>query len=112
MPGLLPWSWYQAQADRGGWENRHAVLSDAGLLGYESLSAMARLTKPLLLVHGDNCALPDQAKRHFAVVPTRNKPHLRPDTPHLSFYDDPGAIDPAVTDLTDWFARHLGPGAH
>ncbi|MCO6005401.1 alpha/beta hydrolase [Actinoallomurus purpureus] len=111
MPGHLPWTWYQAQADRGIWENRYAVMSDASLLTYESLSAAARLTKPFLLVHGDNCALPEQAKRHFAVVPTSDKLHLRPDTPHLSFYDDPAAIDPTVTSLTDWFARHLGPGA-
>ncbi|MEC3956842.1 alpha/beta fold hydrolase [Nocardia sp. CDC153] len=110
MPGLAPWSWYQPWADRGLWDNRHAVLSDAALLSYESLSAAARLTKPFLLIHGDNCALPDQAKRHFAVVPTADKLHLRPDTPHLSFYDVPEAIDPAVTQITDWFARHLGPG--
>jgi fermentation-respiration switch protein FrsA (DUF1100 family) len=110
MPGQLPWSWYQPQADRGTWENRYAVLSDAKLLSYESLSAAARLTKPFLLIHGDNCALPDQASRHFAVVPTQDKLHLRPDTPHLDFYDNPAAIDPAVTSVTDWFARHLGPG--
>jgi fermentation-respiration switch protein FrsA (DUF1100 family) len=110
MPGLPAWSWYQAQADRGIWENRYAVMSDAGLLAYESLSATARLTKPFLLVHGDNCALPDQAKRHFAVVPTQDKLHLRPDTPHLSFYDDPVAIDSTVIEITDWFARHLGTG--
>ena len=60
---------------------------------------------------GDNSALPDQAKRHFAVVPTLAKLHLRPETPHLAFYDDPTAIDPTVTGITDWLARHLGPGA-
>jgi fermentation-respiration switch protein FrsA (DUF1100 family) len=109
MPGLLPWSWYQVQADRGIWDNRYAVMSDASLLTYESLSAAARLTKPCLVIHGDNCALPDQAKRHLAVIPSHDKLHLRPDTPHLAFYDDPAAIDPAVVSITDWFARHLGP---
>lgn len=85
-------------------------MSDATLLTYESLSAAARLTTPFLLIHGDNCALPGQASRHFAVVPTQDKLHLRPDTPHLTFYDDPAAIDPTVTSVTDWLARHLGPG--
>jgi len=69
MPGLLTWSWYQAQADRGIWDNRHAVMSDAQLLSYESLSVAVRLTKPFLVINGDNCALPDQAKRHFASSP-------------------------------------------
>jgi uncharacterized protein len=106
---VVPWSWYQAQADRGVWDNRYAVLSDARLLSYESLSAAARLTKPFLLIHGNNCALPDQARRHFAVVPTQDKLHLHPDSPHLEFYDNPAVIDSAVTSVTDWFARHLGP---
>lgn len=109
MPGQLPWQWYQPYAERGSWDNRHAVLGDAELLTYESLSVAARLTKPLLMIHGDNCALPDQAARHFAVVPTNDKLHLRPSTPHLDFYDQPAAIDPAVTAITDWFSRHLGP---
>jgi hypothetical protein len=40
----------------------------------------------------------------------RDKLHLRPDTPHLDFYDIPVAIDLAVTSISDWFARHLGTG--
>ncbi|WP_147341041.1 hypothetical protein [Actinomadura logoneensis] len=51
--------------------------SEVALLSYESLSAAARLTKPFLLVHGANCALPEQAERHFAVVPTHDKLHRR-----------------------------------
>jgi fermentation-respiration switch protein FrsA (DUF1100 family) len=111
MPGPLPWSWYQVQADLGIWENRYAVMSDDALLSYESLSAAARLSKPFLVIHGDNCALPDQARRHFAVIPAQDKLHLRPDTPHLDFYDNPAVIDSAVTSVTDWYARHLGPGS-
>ncbi|WP_433435456.1 alpha/beta hydrolase [Nonomuraea sp. CA-141351] len=109
MPGELPWSWYQPQADLGIWENRYAVQSDAVLLTYESLTAAARLTKPFLLIHGDNCALPDQARRHFEAVPAADKVHLRPDTPHLAFYDDPTAIATATGQIVDWFDRHLGP---
>ncbi|MGW5318856.1 alpha/beta hydrolase [Nocardia thailandica] len=110
MPGVVPWSWYQPHADRGTWANRYARHGDVALLSYESISAAARLTKPFLLVHGDGCALPEQAERHFAVVPTPDKLHLRPATPHLAFYDDPAAIAATVTRVTDWFARHLGPG--
>ena len=39
MPGEFVWSWYQPWADRGEWENRYAVMSDADLLTYESISA-------------------------------------------------------------------------
>jgi uncharacterized protein len=111
MPGELVWSWYQLWADRGLWENRYAVMSDAAVLSYESLSAAARLTKPLLMLHSDQCAVPDAAGRHFAVVPTSDKQLLwEGQTRHFQFYDDPAVIERAVYSMVDWFARHLGPG--
>jgi uncharacterized protein len=110
MPGQLPWSWYQLWADRGLWENRYAVMSDAAVLSYESLSAAARLTKPLLMVHSDQCAQPEAARRHFAVVPTADKQLLwEGQTRHLQYYDDPAVIDRTVWSVADWFSRHLGP---
>jgi uncharacterized protein len=113
MPGELPWSWYQLWADRGLWENRYAVMSDAAVLSYQSISAAARLTKPLLMVHSDQCALPDAARRHFAVVPTTDKQLLwEGQTRHLQFYDDPDVIDRTVWHIVDWFSQHLGPGQH
>jgi uncharacterized protein len=111
MPGELVWSWYQLWADRGLWENRHAVMSEAAVLSYESLSAAARLTKPLLMIHSDQCAVPETARRHFAVVPTPDKQLLwERQTRHLQFYDDPAVIERAVWNVADWFSRHLGPG--
>lgn len=110
MPGEMVWSWYQLWADRGLWENRYAVMSDAAVLSYESISAAARLTKPLLMVHSDLSAQPEAAHRHFAVVPTADK-HLlwEGQTRHFQYYDDPAVIDRAVLSIVDWFARHLGP---
>jgi uncharacterized protein len=111
MPGELVWSWYQLWVDRGLWENRYAVMSDAAVLSYESLSAAARLTKPLLMLHSDQCAVPDAARRHYAVVPTSDKQLLwEGQTRHFQFYDDPAVIERAVYSIVDWFARHLGPG--
>lgn len=113
MPGELPWSWYQLWADRGLWENRYAVMSDAAVLSYESISAAARLTKPLLMVHSDNCAVPDAARRHFSVVPTSEKQLLwEGQTRHFQYYEDPAVIDRTVQRMVDWFSRHLGPGEH
>jgi uncharacterized protein len=109
MPGEMVWTWYQLWADRGLWENRYAVMSDAAVLEYESLSAAARLTKPLLMIHSDQSAVPDAVRRHFAVVPTNDK-HLlwEGETRHFQFYDDATVIDRAVWNAVDWFARHLG----
>jgi uncharacterized protein len=111
MPGELPWSWYQLWADRGLWENRYALMSDAAVLSYESVSAAARLTAPLLMVHSDQCAVPDAARRQFAVVPSADKQLLwEGQTRHFSYYEDAATIDRAVCSIVDWFSRHLGPG--
>ena len=85
-------------------------MSDAAVLSYESISAAARLTEPLLMIHGDQCAVPDAARRHFAVVPTKDKRLIWDEPRHLQYYDAPTVIDRAVWQVVDWFARHLGPG--
>lgn len=108
MPGELVWSWYQPWADRGVWENRYAVQSDADLLAYESLSAAARVNTPWLMVHSDQCMLPDAARRHFDAAPLADKELAwEGDTPHLHFYDHPEVIDPTVGKIDAWFDRHL-----
>lgn len=110
MPGRFVWEWYQPWADRGIWENRYAVMSDADLLSYESLSAAARLETPWLMIHSDNCFLPPAAKRHFEAVPagTEKKLLWEGQTQHLDYYDQPKVIDPAARNVADWFSAHLG----
>jgi uncharacterized protein len=111
MPGELPWSWYQLWADRGLWENRYAVMSDAAVLSYDSISAAARLTTPLLMVHSDQCAVPDAVRRQFAVVPTADKRLVwEGENRHFNYYEDPTTIERAAWSMVDWFARHLGAG--
>jgi hypothetical protein len=108
MPGELVWGWYQPAADRDEWENRYAVLSGEAAFGFENLSAAARLHTPLLMMHGDLCAVPEAARRHFAVVPTTDKRLVRDDrTRHLQYYDDRAVVDRAVWEIADWFATHL-----
>lgn len=104
MPGEFVWVWYQPWADRGQWDNRYAVMSDADLLAYDSIGAAKTLTAPWLMVHGDNCFLPSIARRHMAAVPgTTNTKTVWDDTPHLSYYDQPDAIERAMSEIVPWF---------
>lgn len=106
MPGDFVWEWYQPWADRGVWENRYAVMSDADLLAFESISAAADLRCPWLMIHGDNCFLPSAAKRHVEAVPRATKTEVVwDDTPHLAYYDQVDAIDSAVARVAEWFDR-------
>jgi uncharacterized protein len=104
MPGAFVWVWYQPWADRDQWENRYAVMSDADLLGYDSISAANKLTAPWLIIHGDNCFLPGAARRHMAAVPetTRTKT-IWDETPHLAYYDQADAIERAIVEVVAWF---------
>ena len=104
MPGEFVWVWYQPWADRGQWANRYAVMSDADLLSYESINAAETLTAPWLMIHGDNCFLPNAARRHMAAVPetTRTKT-VWDETPHLAYYDQDDAINRAMNEVVDWF---------
>lgn len=111
MPGKFVWDWYHHWADRGIWDNRYAVMSDADLLGYESLSAAARLTKPYLMIHSDNSFLPDAARRHFAAIPSQAKElSWEGETPHLAYYDVPEVIDPTVVRISRFLAGALDFG--
>jgi len=107
MPGEFVWVWYQPWADRGIWENRYAVMSDADLLEYESISAARDLKTPWLMVHGDNCFLPEAARRHMAAVPPSTPTRtIWDDTPHLSYYDQPEVIDRAVGAVSNHFREY------
>ncbi|MCQ8186618.1 alpha/beta hydrolase [Parvularcula maris] len=107
MPGDFVWEWYQPWADRGEWENRYAVMSDKDLLEYESISAAQTIGKPWLMIHGDQCFLPDAAKRHFDAIPEGTPKRLVwDDTPHLAYYDQADAIARGTAETVAWFERH------
>ncbi len=105
MPGKFVWDWYHVWADKGLWDNRYAVMSDADLLPYESISAARTLTKPYLLIHSDNSFLPDAARRHFEAMPSTRKTLLWDgDTPHLNYYDVPEVLDRTAASIDQWAA--------
>ena len=104
MPGEFVWVWYQPWADRGQWDNRYAVMSDADLLSYDSISGARAMTKPWLMIHGDNCFLPKAARRHIEAVPAATRTEtIWDDTPHLAYYDQPEPIDRATRAAVGWF---------
>lgn len=110
MPGEFVWVWYQPWADRGIWENRYAVMSDADLLAYDSIGAARTLTAPWLMIHGDNCFIPSAARRHMAAVSSTTKTQtVWDDTPHLAYYDQPEAIERAVCRIAEWFTTGVSP---
>ncbi|RKS76735.1 hypothetical protein BZB76_2093 [Actinomadura pelletieri DSM 43383] len=91
--------------DRGGlpqWPNRFAVMAWEGWLRYDSISLAPRLTQPVLLVHSEDAAIPDGAKRFHAAL-AGPKEFVWTEGDQFDFYDQ----EPQVTTATDAAAAHF-----
>lgn len=104
LPGPVIWSWY------GPWtlkkfDNRYAVMSDLDHFSYSTVEGVARLTKPALIIHGDNCMNHAAARRHFDSIPTDRKKLIWNDKSHFQHYDQPDVVDQDVGEIVAWFQR-------
>lgn len=106
----LPWEnqkpWF---AHRGKWENRMAAMSEAGIWNWRIEEAAARLSKPVLMVHGDMAASGAQIPQDiFEMMPSQRKSlHWVNGANQLQFYEHPPTIDAAMRFLVPHFL-----GAH
>ncbi|OAR00304.1 hypothetical protein LLEC1_05092 [Akanthomyces lecanii] len=86
-------------------ENRYAVMSDVDHFSYTTVPGVAKLQKPALVIHGDNCMNAPAAKRHFDSIPTQKKKLLWDnDVSHFQHYDQPDCVDRNVGEIAAWFA--------
>jgi hypothetical protein len=101
---------FYADASRGAipqWTNRMAVMSWPGWLGLDGPAIGARVAKPLMVVHSDGSALPQNARRFFQSA-TGPKELVWLEGNHTDFYDRPAYVRPAATALARHFTRTLG----
>ncbi|KIW17927.1 hypothetical protein PV08_05122 [Exophiala spinifera] len=104
LPGPTVWAWYGPWTLKG-FENRYAVMSDLDHFSYTTVPGVAKLNKPALLIHGDNCMNPPAAKRHFESIPAVNKKLIwNNDISHFQHYDQPDVVDRNVGDIAKFFA--------
>ncbi|GGQ45188.1 dienelactone hydrolase [Actinomadura coerulea] len=91
---------------RGGipaWPNRFAVMAWEGWLTYDSIAIAPQITQPTLLVHSEDAAIPDGARRFHAGL-TGRKDILWTEGTQFDFYDQ----DPQVTLAADTVTAHFG----
>lgn len=104
LPGPVVWSWYGPWTLKG-FENRYAVMSDLDHFDYTTVPGVAKLNKPALLIHGDNCMNAAAAKRHYESIPTARKKLIwNNEVSHFQHYDQPDSVDRNVGDIAAWFA--------
>lgn len=94
------------------WTNRMAVMSWTEWLDLDGLAAAAELTQPLLIVHSDGSALPDNARKAFAAA-KGPKDLYWTEGDHLDFYDRDAYVAKAADAVAAHFRRTLiaGPAA-
>ena len=114
----LPWppihDWYQSWTtakwgEPSRWENRYATMSDAEVWTFDVDAYAVRLTKPTLIVHGEQSDGLVAAARHIHdLIPAAQKRLLIVDGVfHTRFYDDPIVVDPAAAEVAIWLSEHL-----
>jgi len=105
LPGPVPWSWYGPWTLKG-FENRYAVMSDLDHFSYSTVSGVAKLNKPALVIHSDNCMNAPAAKRHFESIPTKTKKLVWDNSAsHFQHYEQPDVVDRNIGEIAAWFAR-------
>jgi uncharacterized protein len=99
---------YYSNPDRGAvstWRNEMAETSWLYWLTFDGLSPAEHVKIPVLMVHGDACALPDNARAVHARL--ENAELLWSDGSQQDFYDQPAYVEKAVAAVDAHFARFL-----
>ncbi|AHH15847.1 alpha/beta hydrolase family protein [Nocardia nova SH22a] len=95
--------------ERGGipqWPNRFAVMAWPGWLDFDAIAIAPQLTAPVLLVHSEDAAIPDGARRfHDALAGPAE--FLWTEGSQFDFYDQPTHVGFAVDAAAEHFARTL-----
>ncbi len=104
-----PMEYYMDPARGGGvkaWANAFAVMSWEPWLDFDPVSEAARVTKPALIVHTDNCALPDQARKVYALLKGPKTLHWTTGD-HFEFYDGADKVREASDAVANHFRAQL-----
>lgn len=92
------------------WTNRMAVMSWDEWLDLDGVAAAAEVGQPLLIVHSDGSALPDNARKALAAA-KGPKDLFWTEGEHTQFYDSPAPVAKAAEAVAAHFRRTLGGGS-
>lgn len=90
------------------WENRFALMSWEHWLTFDSLAPAKKLGVPTLVLHSDQAALPDMARKFHAELPGSKAIYWSSES-HMEFYDSPSVVTRNVGLASKHFARFSRP---
>lgn len=102
---------YYMETSRGGgipqWRNEFAVMSWRPWLAFDPVSRAQHVTAPTLIVHSDECALPQQARKVHDLLGAPKSLHWTTG-PHFEFYDGSANVAEVSDVLADHFTNTFG----
>ena len=88
------------------WTNRFAVLGWEEWLDFDGITPATKITQPLMVVHSNGSALPDNARRFFLLA-RGTKELVWMEGEHTQFYDTEPQISHAADAVAGHFAKTL-----
>lgn len=89
------------------WKNEFATMSWVDWLNLDAINPVApRITAPLLMVHSDNSALPNNVRKFYSLVKAPKDLYWTQGR-HLDFYDKDKEVNDAVQAVTNHFRNTL-----
>ena len=89
-------------------DNFYLRRSQATKMAFSAIENIYLLTQPVLLVVGDKADSEWQTERFYNALPGKDKEVFTvPGYSHIDLYDKPGAVNPAVEKLAQFFSRTL-----
>lgn len=87
--------------------DKFAVMSWEDWLTFDPMPVAKNIQKPILMVHADEAALPDNVKKFFAGIPHDDKVLHWTEGAQLDFYDQPKQVSEAVAAVNMFLKKHL-----
>ncbi len=96
----------ESRANIPAYRNETALMSLTEFLEFDPVSQAPAITAPTMVVHSDESAFPDQAKKLHEGI-QGEKELVWADGNHYDYYDSPAQIDNAVANVSRFFRTHL-----
>jgi fermentation-respiration switch protein FrsA (DUF1100 family) len=90
------------------WKNQFAVMSWPDWLHFDPIPTADRISIPVLLIHSEEAAIPDGAKRFFGKLHGKKELHWLQGT-QFDFYDHPPLVNEAARKAALWVKANLNP---
>jgi len=87
--------------------NRFAVMSWEDWLTFDPMPVARKIEVPTLMIHADDAALPDNAKKFFNTISTDKKVLYWTEGSQLDFYDQPKQVAESIAAITTFFKTHI-----